>query len=1392
MFGRLKIGAKILLLTVSLTITVIIISLIVSNYSTHLALEKAAFDKLTAVREMKSQQIEDYFLSIQNQMLTFSEDQMIIDAMRSFNDSFRSIRGELVPRIDDYAGAESALQRYYEEEFIPRLAENLVEAPDRRQYLPTGETTRLLQYLYIAGNPEPTGEKHRLDAAKDYTSYSAAHGKFHPIIRSYLEKFGYYDIFLVDIETGHIVYSVFKEVDYATSLLTGPHKDSNLASAFREARGAEDRNFIHIVDFAHYAPSYNDEASFIASPIFDGDRKIGVLVFQMPVDRINDIMTNRQSWADVGLGQSGETYIVADDYTLRNQSRFLIEDREQYLSMLAEAGTSPEIVAQISSLDTSIGLQRADTSGTRAALSGETSTMIFPDYRDVEVLSAFAPLDIAGMNWVIMSEIDAAEAYAHILELRNRMIALGAVLILLVAALSYGLSRSLSRPVRFLGQSARALTAGDLETPVKRESGDEIGDLAENFEQMRLALQRSFGEIQRKNDELEQRVEERTADLNLALEKVQESEQRISAVVEGITDAVVTIDQGGIIQTFNAAAEKIFAYTVDSAIGKNIKILMPEAIAAEHDAILERYEPSRVSSVVDNTREVEGRRKDGELFPLELRVSRITTGTENMFVGLMRDITERKAMEARKKEVAEELKRARQAADDANQAKSDFLANMSHEIRTPMNAVIGLSDLCLNTDLSAKQEDYLNKIHASAVALLGIINDILDFSKIEAGKLDIEAVPFEIDEVLENLATVVLVKTQEKGLELMFDRSPEVPSWLVGDPLRLGQILVNLCNNAAKFTESGEILVSIGMNTLDGEQITLECKVRDTGIGMTDEQQSRLFKSFSQADASTTRKYGGTGLGLAISKQLVEMMGGEIWVESEQGVGSTFGFRVALGVAKGDQKREFLPADDVKGMHVLVVDDNATSREILQSYLDSFTFDVSLASNGEEALSLLRDNSMPVDLVMLDWMMPGMSGLDLATGIRGLDKLEEQPKLILVSAFHGSELMEKPGAEHIDLFLAKPVSPSHLFDAVMEVFGHEAASVRTRRSRGKFDLDTLAPVQGAKILLVEDNEINQQVARELLEQARFHVDVANHGQEALDRLETNRYDCVLMDIQMPVMDGYTATQKIRANDRYVDLPVLAMTANATVEDQEQSLASGMNAHLNKPIDPAALYEALLTWIPHGERSLPEKSADESIADDVELPEIAGVDTQTGLRGIGGSAQAYRKLLHKFVENQVGAIGEIRNARASRDNDTAIRVAHTLKGVGGSIGAGELQRLGAEVEHILKESPAADIDELLVETSTELDRIIRGIQSALHLDGSEENALPEGLPADYQERLGALAGQIEAYDGEAGDTLDTLVAQVGDTEEHARLASLAKLLGQYDYDAALTAIKEMME
>ena len=837
---------------------------------------------------------------------------------------------------------------------------------------------------------------------------------------------------------------------------------------------------------------------------------------------------------------------------------------------------------------------------------------------------------------------------------------------------------------------------------------------------------------------------------------------------------------------FNRAWEQAFGESREEHLGKTVMEMERLPLELRKQLIQEDMNLLRAGG----TRHTETTRTyaDGQVHDMHYwqTAFQLTDGVVGGLVGVLVDISEQKRAE-------EALARAKDAAEAATRAKSDFLANMSHEIRTPMNAVIGLTDLCLKTDLTDRQRDYLSKVHASAVSLLGIINDILDFSKIEAGKLDMESVPFALDDVLENLATVSSGKAREKGLELLFSRAADVPSHLLGDPLRLGQVLVNLTNNAVKFTETGEVVVSVGLVEQTGGKATLEFSVRDSGIGMTPEQQSRLFESFSQADTSTTREFGGTGLGLAISRQLVEMMGGTIRVESEAGKGSAFIFTVALGLGKEQAERRFEATPDLRGMRVLVVDDNAASREILETYLKSFGFQVLTAASGEEAMESLNNARKPVALVVMDWRMPGISGLEAAAKIKTEMDPDDAPRIIIVSAFSREELGRKPGAELVEAVLTKPVTPSSLFDVVMQIFGKEVVeSVRPRRQRQEFDMQALRPVQGARVLLVEDNEINQQVASELLEQAGFLVEIAEHGQEALAKLAPGRFDCVLMDVQMPVMDGYTATRRIREDGRYENLPVLAMTANATSEDRRMAADAGMNAHIAKPIDPRTLFSALLEWIEHGERELPEPRDTQDLEAEAQetLPDLPGIDTRAGLSRVGGNVRSYRKLLEKFVDNQAGAIIDIRAALDERDDERSVRLAHTLKGVAGTVGASALQRSAARLEAALKGQPEAAPEALISETGIELDRVLSVIQAVA---GAEPVSAGGGgdVPADLAPRLRGLLEKLEQYDSEADDVLEEVLGQVAGTALADPLQALKKRVGQYDFEGAAEDLKRLV-
>src|SRR5210317_979761 len=547
----------------------------------------------------------------------------------------------------------------------------------------------------------------------------------------------------------------------------------------------------------------------------------------------------------------------------------------------------------------------------------------------------------------------------------------------------------------------------------------------------------------------------------------------------------------------------------------------------------------------------------------------------------------------------EDLDEARNQAEDATKAKSDFLANMSHEIRTPMNAIMGMAHLAMKTDLTAKQYDYLKKVDISAKSLLGIINDILDFSKIEAGKLDMESVDFQLEDTLDNISTLVGIKTQEKGLELLFKTDPSVPRALVGDPLRLGQILINLSNNAVKFTDTGEIVVSTELVKKDGAQVTLEFSVQDTGIGMTEKQAAKLFQPFAQADSSTTRKYGGTGLGLTISKRLAEMMGGEIWVESEQGRGSIFSFTANFGLGKERAIKQYKPASELRGMKVLAVDDNATSRSIFQEMLESFSFEVSVATSGEEGITELEaaNEDKPFELVIMDWQMPGMDGIEASKRIKQHKDLSKIPAIVMVTAYGREEVMQQVEEVGLEGFLLKPVNPSMLFDTIIQAFGEAVPETSRVVQRKEQEAKALENIQGARVLLVEDNEINQQVAKEILEGAGLNVSLANNGQEAVNAVKENNYDAVLMDVQMPVMDGYTATKTTRKweggmrNKGKAQIPIIAMTAHAMAGDEDKSLQAGMNGHVTKPIDPDQLFAALQKWIKPSEKRVQTQQAE---------------------------------------------------------------------------------------------------------------------------------------------------------------------------------------------------------
>ncbi|CCK81416.1 two component system sensor histidine kinase, hybrid [Desulfobacula toluolica Tol2] len=815
----------------------------------------------------------------------------------------------------------------------------------------------------------------------------------------------------------------------------------------------------------------------------------------------------------------------------------------------------------------------------------------------------------------------------------------------------YLIGKTLVNPIIQMTRASEEIGKGNFDQRIFFESDDELGDLGDSLNIMAEQLQNNHAEMEA---------------------MIVKYRGLFDNAIEGIFQS----SHEGKLITVNKSLAAMTGYGSPGNMLEKIKNMDEDFYAFKEDK-------KRFLQLIDKDKKVYGfrfqiRRNDNSFFWAEMNTRYIES--EGLFEGRILDISERLEVEKAENE--------RLAALASSNAKSKFLANMSHEIRTPLNAVIGLGDLLRRTALSEKQEQYLSKMNSSSHALLALINDILDFSKIEAGHLELEAIPFSLYEVIENLTEMFGLKANEKEIEFLVAIEKGIPNALIGDPTRLGQILINLTGNALKFIQKGEIVIKAGLEEeKEDGSLVFGFSVKDTGPGIEPSRINSIFDSFTQEDQSVTRKYGGTGLGLAITKQLVEIMGGDISVESKLGEGSKFSFTVCFKSQPLDKQLIINPPKDLRGLSVLVVDDNQAAREIISEIIVSFQMKVETASSGEQALFMLENGNNTYDLILLDWKMPGMNGIETARQIKRGVKLDKLPIICMISAYGREDLMQEADRSFLDVFLHKPINPSLLFNSIMEIYGRKRQDENFQENSfqegdflGSAQKNTAAiPHIKGNILLVEDNTINKEIALEWLTQAGLNVLCVENGREAIDQLEARPFDLVLMDIQMPVMDGLEATRILRSRKKFNSLPIIAMTAHALSGDREKGIEAGMNDYITKPIDPALLFKTLSIYLKPFLRSGRINSSKKSLP--LHLTDIAGIDLATGLFRSNNNTLLYEKLLKSFYNDFFDASEKIKTMKNEKKYDDLKRYLHSIKGIAANLGAQNLSDKAADLETV---------------------------------------------------------------------------------------------------------------
>ncbi len=896
------------------------------------------------------------------------------------------------------------------------------------------------------------------------------------------------------------------------------------------------------------------------------------------------------------------------------------------------------------------------------------------------------------------------------------------------------------------------------------------------------------------NSNLEAQVEKRTAELN-------ELNLLLSNVLNAASEvAIIATDRGGVIHIFNRGAEHLLGYQASELVDRVDPMLIhaPEEVTARSTELSTEYgRPVTGFRVLVHKPEIDGAearewtyiRKDGSRFPVTVVVTAMhdNVGQINGYLFIALDMTAQREIET-------SLIQAKEQSDAANAAKSHFLANMSHEIRTPMNAVLGLLQLMHRTGLDPRQQDYINKAETAAKALLGVLSDILDFSKIEAGKLQLDPQPFDIETLMRELAVVLSGNVGEKSVELLFEIDPALPRAVKSDRLRLQQILINLAGNAIKFTPRGEVVVSLRCKGRQQRHVMLEVAVRDTGIGIAPEHLERIFEGFNQAETSTTRRFGGTGLGLGISKRLVAMLGGDLTVRSKPDVGSCFTFCIPIEAYDGALPAVSLPILD-RVLKVLVVDDNPVALQITGTMARDLGWHVEGAATGEDAylrVTQAQASGQAFDVVLMDWRMPGMNGLATAEKLRAAEGDSSPPVIIMLTAFGRDVLtrLHATDAAPFSDFLIKPITPHQLVEAVARAIG--AAPMLDERRGSPARTRRLA---GLNVLVVEDNALNRRVAYELLNSEGARVSLAEGGIEGVNRVlsRQQRFDVVIMDIQMPDIDGMEATRRIRCDPDFRNLPILAMTANASPSDRQTCLAAGMTEHLGKPIDMEQLIPLLLRLTNTGSGTAPNADGDKTEA---EAPQS---DTQlvAALKRFGHNRKLYESELGHFMPECRRLLDELRQRAGEGDTKRMAEVMHSIKGIAATLGASGMALRAGAIEQDIKQAASASsvaCDALLAELDALMESSHRALSAglsslALH-DADINTGSPMPVSNAIQINLEALLTLLDSGDMRAVDMIDAISHRDGIASD-ARLELLARQVLALDFSTAAQTLRRYM-